>query len=302
MLDSNPTISQGEASKTLPFPVAEKLSPLGFLDYRRFLAEFYAAKKERQRSFSYRIFSSKTGVASPNYMKLIIDGERSLTPPHARRVAKYCELNEAETGYFLTLVQWQQSKRPEEREVLWSEILRQRGQANGKQVIPEDQLAVLTRWQSIALLEMIRLPGFVPTYENTKRLLRAPISEEIFGACLQDLLRTGLIRKTARGYQVVNKNLVTSDAVPSQCIRDYHRQVIGQALKSLEGIIPAEREFNATTVAISKSDVPKLKAEIKRFRDLVLEMAGRAKDADSVYQLNVQLFPLTNNDNRGGDR
>jgi uncharacterized protein (TIGR02147 family) len=49
-----------------------------YLDYRAFLRDFYEAKKAKSRTFSYRAFSKRAGVASPNYLKLVIEGQRSL--------------------------------------------------------------------------------------------------------------------------------------------------------------------------------------------------------------------------------
>ena len=47
-----------------------------YLDYRTFLADFYAAKKKR--GFSFRAFSRAAGLGAPNYLKLVISGERNL--------------------------------------------------------------------------------------------------------------------------------------------------------------------------------------------------------------------------------
>src|SRR4051812_26586430 len=66
-----------------------------FLDYRKYLKAFYEhAKRTSKGRFSYRVFSNQTGVDSPNYLKLIVDGQRNLTPAHAKRVAKFCRLVE----------------------------------------------------------------------------------------------------------------------------------------------------------------------------------------------------------------
>ena len=58
----------------------------GYLDYRQFLADFYAAKKQA-RGFSYRAFSRIARLGAPNYLKLVIMGKRNLTPTMAARFA-----------------------------------------------------------------------------------------------------------------------------------------------------------------------------------------------------------------------
>ena len=49
-----------------------------FLDYRTYLRAFYDAEKASSSTFSYRAFSMRAGLASPNHLKRIMDGERSL--------------------------------------------------------------------------------------------------------------------------------------------------------------------------------------------------------------------------------
>ena len=45
-----------------------------YLDYRAFLRDFYAEKKANNPVFSYRSFSKRAGVASLNYLKLVVEG------------------------------------------------------------------------------------------------------------------------------------------------------------------------------------------------------------------------------------
>src|SRR5690349_5207588 len=72
-------------------------SPVGvyeYLDYRAFLRDHYAAKKAASRAFSYRSFSKRAGVSSPNYLKLVIEGKRNLSGKMAERFALACGLDD----------------------------------------------------------------------------------------------------------------------------------------------------------------------------------------------------------------
>jgi uncharacterized protein (TIGR02147 family) len=74
-----------------------------YLDYRAFLADFYKAKK--RRGFSYRAFSRTAGLGAPNYLKLVIGGERNLTKAMATRFAGACRLQGDAAAYFERLVE-----------------------------------------------------------------------------------------------------------------------------------------------------------------------------------------------------
>src|SRR5262245_26636639 len=76
-----------------------------FTDYRAFLKEFYeyrrAQTKESLRPYSYATFAAAADIKSPNYLKLIIDGQRNLSTEMARKFAKAMALNKEETEEFL---------------------------------------------------------------------------------------------------------------------------------------------------------------------------------------------------------
>ena len=93
-----------------------------YLDYRAFLREFYDAKKAKSRAFSYRAFSKRAGVASPNYLKLVIDGQRSLSVKMAERFASACGLDADSSRYFVHLVAFNQAKTSTERTLHYGKL------------------------------------------------------------------------------------------------------------------------------------------------------------------------------------
>lgn len=257
------------------------------LDYRGFLLSFYETKKRASRGrFSYRVFSNKTGVQSPNYLKLIVDGSRNLTLPHARRVAKFCGLSAEETQYFLSLVKWNQAGKQEEASELWSQVLKLRSRAKRLE-LSSAQLGIVTDLNVIALFELLQVEQKSLDKERLAKRLNQSVKDVEAGLAL--LEKAQLIR----GNKVLNKTLKSADDVPSKSIRQYHHQALEAARKALESTAVEEREYISTTLTVKKSDLPKLKEQIRALRDQMLSSAEAAAGAEEVYQLNVQLFPLT---------
>ena len=58
-----------------------------YRDYRQYLRDVYGARKQSEYGFSYRAFARKAGLSAPNYLKLVADGQRKLTPEMATRFA-----------------------------------------------------------------------------------------------------------------------------------------------------------------------------------------------------------------------
>lgn len=85
-----------------------------YRNYRAFLRYFYQRGKAN-RTLSLRSFSQRAGLRSPNYLKLVIDGDRNLTPQVAARFAKACELSGEAADYFCDLVAFNQARSALER-------------------------------------------------------------------------------------------------------------------------------------------------------------------------------------------
>src|SRR5688572_23947614 len=94
--------------------VKTELDVFDYLDYRAFLRDYYTERKAR-RGFSFRNFSKRAGLGSPNYLKLVMDGDRNLTNEMAARFAHALGLNSDSANYFVELVRFTQAKTSSER-------------------------------------------------------------------------------------------------------------------------------------------------------------------------------------------
>jgi hypothetical protein len=100
-----------------------------FIDYRKFLAEYYRSKKETSRYFSYRYFSQKLGFNSPSFLKAVIEGKRNLTRPMLERFCKAMNFGMEETLYFKNLVFFNQAKTSAEKQEYYLSIKSMAGEA-----------------------------------------------------------------------------------------------------------------------------------------------------------------------------
>lgn len=263
-----------------------------YLDFRLYLKDFYFRKKEKHPHFSYRLFSQKTGVQSPNYLKLIIDGERNLTRTHAKQVAKYCQLDNEQTSYFLALVFWEQSKDREEKDLFWKEVLRSRKDSSESK-IQNWQLALLSSWHAIAILEMARLKDFRFDYDWILKRFRCAFSKKELKEAIATLVQAQLIEVKGEAIQRIEGTLKTSDDIPSSCVRKFHRDIIREASAAIELVPINVREYSSSTIGISNAEIAALKEEVRVFRNHILKTYGKGDSPDQVYQLNIQFFPLT---------
>ena len=91
-----------------------------YLDYRAFLRDHYESRKGR--GFSFRAFARKANLGSPNYLKLVMDGERNLSGPMAARFARACGLEGDAAAYFEDLVHLGQARTSTERAAAYDRL------------------------------------------------------------------------------------------------------------------------------------------------------------------------------------
>jgi uncharacterized protein (TIGR02147 family) len=142
--------------------------------------------------------------------------------------------------------------------------------------------------------ELAGRADFVDDPRWIAKQLMPPITVRQARAALKTLLDLGLLVEDAAGRLVRGEtSLTTGHEVRSIVIPAYHRQMIERAADSLEHVNPDERDVSALTVCIKGSSLADLKQRIRRFREEMLERCDSEEAPEQVYQLCIQLFPLS---------
>ena len=88
--------------------------------------------------------------------------------------------------------------------------------------------------------------------------------------------------------------LVTPPQVTDLAVETYHQSMLRHAADSIGAVPAASRHVGAVTVSVPLELVPRLKREIAAFERHILNLCDQAEgERQAVYQLGVQLFPLT---------
>ncbi|MEZ4367595.1 MAG: TIGR02147 family protein [Kofleriaceae bacterium] len=188
---------------------APEVDVFAYLDFRAYLADVYSARKRASRGFSYRAFSRRAGLRSPNFLKLVIDGQRNLSGPTAQRFAKALGLGADETSYWLDLVGFGQAKSIGERTGFY-----QRLSASKRflRIHTLDRAAAEyhRRWFMPAIRELAARADFVADPGWIAARLRPQIHPDEVARALEVLLELGLLVREPDGrvhqgdYQMVS--------------------------------------------------------------------------------------------------
>ena len=264
-----------------------------YSDYRRFLRDFYRARKASEAGFSYRLFSRRAKLGSPNYLKLVIDGERNLSPKMARRFGEACGLEGDALECFEALVSCVEAADPAERERSRKRLarFRQRRQVHR---IAEDRAAYYSSWYVSVIRELCVCPGFRESPAWIAKQLVPRIRASEARRAVELLLRLGMLVRDEEGRLRQSEALVTSGAEASRSlVAEYHRVMMRHAGESIDRVPREQRDISSLTVALSAEGLERFKKRLQEFRRELLAMSAEEPVPARVVQLNMQLFPLS---------
>ncbi|MCM2277395.1 MAG: TIGR02147 family protein [Oligoflexia bacterium] len=274
-----------------------------YTDYRKYLKDYYQAQKARNPSYSFRVFANRARLASPNYLKLVIDGARRITDRNLEQFIRGLGLTKAEAGYFRKLVQYQESADLEAKNAHLGELLKskQRRLLRVREVT-KDRYEILRKWHHWVIREMVLLRDFKAEPGWIAGRLGNRVTPKEAQESLELLERLEFVIRGADGrYRQSEPLISTSDEISSLLIRDLHKQFVELGVESLFRDAIEEREMNGLTLAVSRARVPELKQAIKNFRK-ELNRAFTAEEVEGdVYHLVINLFPVTRTARFKGD-
>lgn len=275
-----------------------------YTDYRAYLRDFYDFKREQTRldlrPYSYATFAAAADIKSPNYLKLIIDGQRNLSRDMALKFARALQLNKLETEEFSALVDFTQANEPIER----NRYLKILGDLRVSRQLKSGEINVDTwekvpSWITWVLYALCEQKGVSFEPEALFEMLRGKARIEEIRKSLEKLFASGeLIKNPETGEVTKGRELMSgADNVPVAMVRKLQAELIYLGLESLFQDNPKDREFGTQTLSLTEEEFELLKFEMRQFRKRWTKDIGVARKlgkGSRVYQLNIQLFPVSN--------
>ena len=273
-----------------------RLDVYRYQDYRRWLADFYAERKREGRGFSYRAFSKRAGLASPNHLKRVIEGERNLSAEMAQRFADACGLVGKEAQYFCALVDFNQARTHVEKQARYEALASHRGYRRAQR-LDLAQASYHGQWYVPAIRELAGSPQFDPDPSWVAGQLLPAITPAEAEHALAVLIELGLLVRDGAGKLVQAEAVVsTGPETAGVHIVNYHRSMMQRAMASIDLVPKPARDISALTLRVRASALARLKQRIQEFRRELVGLEGTESQGDGddiVVQLNMQLFPLT---------
>jgi uncharacterized protein (TIGR02147 family) len=264
-----------------------------YIDYRKFLLDVIAEKKLASPGFSCRQLAARLGISAATLVR-ILSGKRNVSKKLLPKFIDYFKLRERAAEYFSLLVEFAHVKGAEEKNAAYQKILDFRSERI-KSLQPR-QYSLFEKNFLIALREIIDIKGAVGDFQTLAKSLRPEIPAREAEKGVRALFESKMIvqEEDARVH-ASDKLLTTGEKWKGVAIRGYQRDMIRLAEGALMNYPKEERDISTLTLGVSEDDILKIKEILRRARQEILAIAENANRREYVYQLNLQLFPLSVN-------
>jgi uncharacterized protein (TIGR02147 family) len=262
-----------------------------YLEYRDFLRDYYEEKKLSAPYFSYRYMGQKVAI-DPSHLVKIFQKQRHIGGSSIETFITFCGLSGSDAEYFDALVHFNKAKSDRDCRQYYEKLLSLKGVK--KFILEKGQYEYYKKWYYSTILTLLDFYDFKGDYKALAEKLTPPIRVGEAKKAIALLEMLGLIvKKPGGGYCLTNKIVTTGEECTSIAVKSFQEETMRLALESLYRHPAEKRNISTVTITIAESDLDEINQMIKTFRAALLNYAQDAKNPDKVYQLNVQLFPLT---------
>lgn len=225
----------------------------------------------------------------------ILTGKKKLNTKTAEKISENLKLLETEKKY-LRLMLIRENAKFEDEQDLYSAILGSSNKNRKVTFLDKDRFRLIADWHHLAILEVTALKDFREDPEWISRKLKNQISCLQAQTAISRLIRLGLLQKNNHGnlVRVPEGQLFSGGRGEDKAIQEHHLQMLEIAKKSISEQKITERHLSTNTLTIKTKDYARLVELVKKLNAEISEFA--VSDAgDTTYQINVQVFRLTEN-------
>ncbi|MEH0861001.1 DUF4423 domain-containing protein [Halobacteriovorax sp. DPLXC-1] len=273
----------------------EKVSALNFdnfLDYLNYVVSPASHFKSRPKTLEQ--WATRLGYKSSSILSMVLKGQRVPSHDLIASIAFDLDLSEDEARYLQLLVQLEKEKRKNKdcsRTLQYLNKLKSHGTFNR---ISLDEFSYISQWHFFAIKNLVLLEDFREDYDWISNQLRKKVQPSKVKSSIEQLVKMGVLKRDKDGnLKKPTKGYSTGDTIPSSAIRSHHKEMISRGHESIDEIEMALRQISSLTLAIGDDDISKAKDKIIEFCQEFNHTFAKDKNADSIYQLNIQFFPHT---------
>jgi uncharacterized protein (TIGR02147 family) len=268
------------------------ISIFEYLDYRKYLSDIIKDRKRVNRHFSYRFISQHLNLKSSAFMNRVLKGKKKLPEQLVPKIADLFKLDDKEKDYLSTLVKFNNCINTVDREALFKKLEGYVKKENARELQP-GQYRLFTQWYFVAIREFLRITSFKNDYHSLAASFHPKLKNKEARAAVETLEKIGLITRGADGvFRPLEAQVTTGDIWESELIKNLQIQFAEMGKNAIVAVPKHKRDISNLTFCASEATMRKISDDIAALRLKILDYADNDSAADTVYQCNLQLFPI----------
>ncbi len=262
-----------------------------YQNYRKYLGDFYLEKKSKNPLYSYKLFSEAAGIKSPNYLTLIVEGERNLTITNVHYFARAMKLRPDETEFFEALVLFNQSKAPLEQ-TYYRDRLHALKKVKPASILRSSPLEVLKYGHTPGVMVLAHGRNFEDSVQKCSDEL--PLGEKSIRKTLKELIEIKLLCEVDGVLMIGAQQTTFHDPKSlSQYQEQYLYIQLENSLRAFKtGYRNKKAKFISHSFTIPKGALDEIQEELSSLIENLTEKMDRKQlpGAEELVQINIQTF------------
>jgi uncharacterized protein (TIGR02147 family) len=272
----------------------QKILVYDYLNYRQYLKDYYTERKRLNEHFSYRYFASIAGYNSSSLLKRVTDGQLNIEKEVIKKISTAIGHNRKEAVFFANLVHFNQATTVAEKTKNFEQLINVL--RNKENQVSVGQYDYFSKWYIPAIRDLLSYYNFSNDYKDLAKHLRPKITEKQAKSAINVLLKHGFIKKNYNGFfKAVDQIITTDSELKSSIIANYQKTLMDLAKEAIDRFPPQERDISSISFSIARKDLLEIKNEIEFFRTKIKNIILNSKDEEILYNMNLQIFPLSKN-------
>jgi uncharacterized protein (TIGR02147 family) len=261
-------------------------------DFRRFLADWYTARNQEERSLTKSEMSRRLGL--PNTRSYFTDvlGGREVTDLFLERFVAVLGLDPEQARFFRTLVRLNQAKEPDEREQAFDQLVALN--RTPVEVLDPRAYRYYRHWWNGALRALFAVEDHADDWSAMAARLVPAITAKQARDAVSLMAELGMVERDAGGFwKPTQGSLSTGDRSREQMVLQNQMQKFELARRAVMTDYGKPKEIATSTLHVSRSALDRIRRRTDRYRSEVRSIAHKDEFAPTeVWELALALFPL----------
>jgi uncharacterized protein (TIGR02147 family) len=267
-----------------------------YTDFRKYLGDWIEERKSQGLPGSNRWFAMKMGINSTSWLTSVLKGIKGLSGATANKLSQIMRHSPIETRFFGALVDFNQARTLEERNGCYRQLTALQ-KLKEVRTVGTKQYDLYSTWYHSAVRSLVGMHRFRPDekdYERLGAMVSPPITASQARKSIKLLEDLGLVVKNAgNAFELTASAITTGENVRSLAVANFQQETMRLAQEALDRYGRDERYIATTTVGVGPASFERIRQVLIDAGNKIAEIANADADADRVYQVNVQAFPMS---------